>query len=161
MAQLITAADRLLKLFLGLLLLAMVLLNLVNAGGRYLLGQAVPGADEILMFSMVWLVFLGALLASAKQRHLGFNLPEHWLPEGAHRLLAVFRHLFIALVTGYVALQSWAVLEKLAKIGQKSMALQLPMTIPHSALLVCFGLTAPLSLYLALRVFQRGRREAP
>ena len=161
LSRLVSAADRLLRLFLGVLLVVMVGLNLLNAAGRYLFGQAIPGADEILMFSMVWLVFLGALLASATDRHLGFNLPKGWLSESADKGLRVLRHLFVALLTGYVALQSWAVLQKLAKVGQKSMALELPMTLPHSALLVSFVSTALLSLILAARALsQRSGRGA-
>lgn len=158
MPRLLAAADRLLRLFLGLLLVLMVGLNLVNAAGRYLFGQGIQGADEILMFSMVWLVFLGALLASATESHLGFNLPGGWLPKRLEAGLQVLRHLLIAFLTGYVALQSWGALQKLAKVGQQSMALELPMVVPHSALLVCFALTAALSLILCARTLVTRRR---
>lgn len=147
----VKAAASIFRKLLGALLIAMVLLNVANAAGRYLFGKAIEGSDELLVFAMVWLVFLGAVLVTARQGHLGFDVVERLLPGGARRLLHVARHLAIAVLSGYVALQSWAVLQKLARVGQSSMALGLPMVIPHAAVLVSFLLILLFSLRNALR----------
>ncbi|MCG8358254.1 MAG: TRAP transporter small permease subunit, partial [Kiloniellales bacterium] len=49
---------------LGLLLIAMVLLNVGNAIGRYVFRRSIDGADEILIFAMAWLVFIGAAVVT-------------------------------------------------------------------------------------------------
>ena len=136
---------------LGLLLLAMVLLNVANAAGRYLFGKAIAGSDEILVFAMVWLVFLGACLVTFEGRHLGFDLMPKALSAKWRRLHAAVTNLVIAGLTGFVALQSWAVVQKLAAVGQKSMATEIPMVVPHGAVLICFALMTLISLYLAVR----------
>ena len=140
---------------LGLLLLAMVLLNVANAAGRYLFGKAIPGSDEILVFSMVWLVFLGACLVSLDRRHLSFDLLPRVLRRPWRRPLHTVTHLGIALLTGFVTLQSWTVLEKLAQVGQTSMATEIPMVVPHAAVPLSFGLICLISLYLAFRPAER------
>lgn len=142
---------RLPRSLLGALLIAMVLLNVANAAGRYLFGKAIAGSDEILVFAMVWLVFLGAVLVTARRGHLGFDVLDRLLPEQLRRPLHVLRHLAVAALAGYVALQSWQVLEKLARIGQSSMALGIPMVVPHAAVVVSFLLILAFSLHAATR----------
>lgn len=136
---------------LGLLLIAMVVLNVANAAGRYLLGVAIPGSDELMVFAMVWVVFVGALLVTVDDGHLGFDLLSRTLPPGGARALHVLKNLTVALLSGYVAIQSWAVLQKLERVGQRSMATEIPMTIPHAAVFVGLGLTCVAALWLALR----------
>ena len=136
---------------LGLLLLAMVFLNVANAAGRYVFRKAIPGSDEILVFSMVWLVFLGACLVSVDRRHLGFDLLPRALGATWQRVLHCVTCVAIALLTGFVTLQSWAVLEKLALVGQRSMATEIPMVVPHAAVPLSFALICLISLYHAFR----------
>lgn len=129
----------------------MVLLNVANAAGRYLLGKAIPGSDELLVFAMVWLVFVGACLVSLEGSHLCLDLLSRTLRPGARRLLSAALAMLTAVLTGYVALQSWAVLGKLQAVGQKSMATEIPMVIPHAAVTLSFALMAVIALLLAFR----------
>lgn len=151
MSESIRVAGSIFRKLLGGLLIAMVLLNVANAAGRYLFGRAIEGSDEILVFAMVWLVFLGAVVATARQGHLGFDIIDRVLKGTPRRLLHIIRHLTIAVLSGYVALQSWAVLQKFMMIGQSSMALGIPMVIPHAAVVVSFVLILLFSLYAATR----------
>lgn len=125
---------------LGLLLISMVLLNVANALGRYLFGQAIEGSDELMVFGMAWLVFLGMPLVALEGRHLRFSFLEQHLSAGRSRLLKATLDLYVAILCGWAALQSAAFVERVAMIGQKSMAAGIPMLIPHTALL--FGLSA-------------------
>lgn len=135
------SAGRAVRLALGLLLIAMVLLNVANALSRYLLGQAIAGSDELLVFGMVWLVFLGAAFVTADRRHLCFDVVSLGLPRRARGLLRIASDLLVILLLGFVAWQSLDVVERLAALGQRSMAAALPTYIPHSAILVGFALS--------------------
>lgn len=141
LATVFAAAGRAVRLALGLLLIAMVLLNVANALSRYLLGQAITGSDELLVFGMVWLVFLGAAFVTADRRHLCFDVVSRALPRRARGLLQVAGDLIVILLLGFVALQSLDVVERLAALGQRSMAAAVPTYVPHSAILVGFGLS--------------------
>lgn len=142
---------RIVRTLLGLLLLSMVLLNVANAAGRYLLGKAIPGSDELLVFAMIWLVFLGAVVVTAQGGHLAFDVLSRALPPAPRRALYVLQCLGVAALTGFAATQSWAVLRKLARVDQSSMAIGMPMVVPHAAVLLGLSAVALLSLWLALR----------
>ena len=136
---------------LGLLLLAMVLLNVANAAGRYLFSYAIPGSDEVLVFAMVWLVFLGACLVYVERGHLNFGLLAARLPAVWQRRLQRVVALTTAVLCGYLAYQSWQVLTTLARVGQKSMAIEVPMVVPHAAVPLSLGVIALFALFRALR----------
>lgn len=144
------AARTAIAYLIGLLLIAMVALNVANAFGRYVLGSAIPGSDELLVFSMVWLVFLGAVLATASGGHLRFDLLAMLLPRRLERLLDAVRYAIVSVLAGFVCLQSWGALVKLGRIGQKSMAMEVPMTVPHAAVFVGFALIALVSAVMAV-----------
>ena len=137
--------------FVGLLLLGMVFLNVANAAGRYIFKKAIPGSDEVLVFAMVWLVFLGAVLVAIRNDHLGFDLLSRRLSGRPKRCLQAFRCLVISGITGFVAWQSWTVLKKLALVGQSSMATEIPMVVPHAAIFVSFALISLVSLVQVFR----------
>ena len=135
---------------LGLLLIAMVLLNVANAAGRYLFGRAIAGADELLVFSMVWLVFAGVVLVTAESRHLRLDLGQSLFRGRLGAARAALIHLLIAVLCFYVALQSWEIIGRLGQIGQRSMALGIPMVVPHAAIAIGLAVTALVALLLAL-----------
>lgn len=150
-AQRILGAGRLaLRWALGLLLIAMVLLNVANAAGRYLFGRAIAGADELLVFSMVWLVFAGVVLVTAEGRHLRLDLAASLFRGRLGHGRAVLIDLMIAVLCLYVALQSWEIIGRLAQIGQRSMALGIPMVVPHAAIAIGLAATALVALVAAL-----------
>jgi len=148
---------------LGLALIAMVLLNVVNAGGRYLVGRSLSGADEILLYAMIWLVFLGLVPVTARHRHLRLDLLDRVLPGRGRGLLHLLSDLLLAALCGFLALQSLAVVERLGGIGQTSMAAGLPMAWVHGGLLVGLALaalTAALQVLFGLLRFLRGHAAA-
>lgn len=156
MAQRITLLDRplaaarqVLRWALGLLLIAMVLLNVANAAGRYLFGRAIAGADEVLVFSMVWLVFAGVVLVTADGRHLRLDLAASLFRGRLGHGRAMVIDLMIAVLCGYVALQSWEIIGRLAQIGQRSMALGIPMVVPHAAIAIGLAATGLVALIAA------------
>ena len=160
LAVLATLAGRVARVALGLLLLAMVLLNVANAVSRYLLGQAIEGSDELLVFGMVWVVFLGAVFVTADRRHLSFDVLGKFLPPRLHSLIRVAGDLLMIVLLGFVALQSLDVVDRLAALNQRSMAAGIPTFIPHSAILIGFGLSALALLVQFLAcVAGRGRHQ--
>ena len=60
-----------------------------------------------------------------------------------------------------VAWQSFAVVERLAALGQVSMAGGIPMTIPHAAVLVGFGLGVLACLATAVRGLLALQADSP
>ena len=136
------------RTLLGLVLLGMVVLNVANAIGRYSFGAVFIGADELLVFALVWVVMLGTLLVTAEQSHIALDfLVDRAGPRGLI-LLKILHHAVIVAGSSYAAAQSVSFVRRVAALGQTSMAMGIPMAIPHSALIVGFGGTALIALAL-------------
>mgnify|MGYP000032373327 CR=1 FL=1 len=155
LARIETVVIRAVRLCLGIGLIAMVVINVLNAIGRYSGMISLVGADELLVYGMIWIVMLGAILAARNRDHLSINL----LPDGLSGTAATVLQLLIDLVTlivaGFVAWHSAAFIERIAMIGQTSMGLGVPMTVPHAAIFVGFAGIAAVTLLLLVSDLSR------
>jgi TRAP-type C4-dicarboxylate transport system permease small subunit len=135
----------------GLVLVAMVGLNVVNAAGRYTIGFVFVGADELLVYSMVWMVMVGAVVAVAERSQLALDVLTLRLEGRARAGLLVFQELVMAAACGYAAWQSLMFTLKIGRLGQTSMGLGVPMAIPHAALFAGFAGMAVVAVVLTVR----------
>ena len=148
-AQHLDAALVEIGLGLGVVLLALVLLNVANALARAT-GIVVIGVDEVLVFGMIWMVMLGMLLVTAECGHINFELVTSRVSPRARTNLMIVTHIILTASCGYAAYQSFLFVTQITRLGQTSMALGMPMLIPHSALIVGFGGTAIIALVLVI-----------
>ena len=127
---------------LGLTLLFVVGINVVNAISRYLLGIAPVGADELMVYAVIWVVMIAAIISLILRSHINVNLLPLYTTGRVRHLLHVIHDAAAILACGYATYASWLFIGRISKLGVTSMGLGLPMTIPHAALLVGFaGLT--------------------
>jgi len=124
---------------LGVALLLVVAVNVSNASGRYLFGYSLTGTDELMVYTMVWVVMAGAVLSLAGRTHIAVDLLPTYT-RGRLRHLVLLVHDIAALVAcGYATWASWQFVTRLAGLGTTSMGLGIPMAIPHAALLGGFA----------------------
>ena len=64
---------RAVRVVLGLLLLGMVALNVASAMCRYIFGIVFVGADELLVFAMIWMVMVGMIVVTASRGHIALD----------------------------------------------------------------------------------------
>jgi TRAP-type transport system small permease protein len=162
-ARVAVAAARTL---LGVALIGMVAINVVNAVCRYVFGVVFPGADEILVFMMIWLVMIGLILVTAERRNIALDFLASRVGPRTRLVLAVLQHTAMTVACAFATVQCWIFVGRLAAIGQTSMALGIPMAIPHFALVTGMaGTTVVAALLLASDVAAlafappRGRAE--
>jgi TRAP-type C4-dicarboxylate transport system permease small subunit len=146
---------RAVRVVLGLGLIALVIINVANALGRYTGAFSLVGADELLVYGMIWIVMLGAILAARERSHLSINLLSQRLTSRGAALLQVVVDGITLLTSGFIAYHSLSFIERIASIGQTSMALGVPMTVPHSAVFVGFAGIAGVTLLLLAADFSR------
>lgn len=77
--------QHLIELLMALMLSAMVIAVFMNVVLRYTAGTGFASSEELARLLFVWLVCLGAILASAENRHLGFDLVQSRLPWRARQ----------------------------------------------------------------------------
>jgi TRAP-type C4-dicarboxylate transport system permease small subunit len=139
---------------LGLGLILMVVLNVANAVGRYGGLPTLTGADELLVFGMIWIVMVGAILATRDRTHLSIDLVPQRLSQGPRALLLAATGAVTAVVCAFIAFHSLTFVERIAAIGQTSMGLGIPMVIPHLAVFAGFAGIAVVAAILALFDFR-------
>ena len=86
---------RVIELTLALAFILAVLLNFANVVGRYLLGISLLGSDEVQVFIMVAMTFLGAAVVTRRNLHLRMDVLVRFLPAPAQRLLRIAEQLLL------------------------------------------------------------------
>lgn len=151
-------AMRVLRVALGVALVAGVLLNLGNVFGRYVLGQSILGADELQVFLMIWIAFAGAAVVTWRGEHLRMDILLDMLPPAGRRAMLVLEWALVAVLAGFAVAQSWRYVAQMLAIDRRSDALGIPIAIPHAAVLAGFAVIA---LIAALRFVQALRGAPP
>ncbi|MBN2625115.1 MAG: TRAP transporter small permease [Spirochaetales bacterium] len=78
---------RIVQAVIGVLLALMVAVVFSNVVARYLLNSALAWSEEISRFMLIWLAFLGAVIAYIKGEHLGLDVMVKILPPKGAALL--------------------------------------------------------------------------
>lgn len=127
---------------LGVIFIGVVVLNFASAASRYLAGRPIIGADEVQVYAMVWLVFLGAVMAALRRTHLRMDVLSASLnPRAAWWRMALELVLALA-VCGTMVWVSLQFTLQIHGMGQRSDAAEIPMWMPHLSVAVGFaGLT--------------------
>lgn len=143
---------------LAALLLAGIALNFANVVGRYVFEEVILWAEEAMIYANVWFVFLGAALVAWDGQHLKMDLFTSNLPKAPRRMVNLLSTIIVLACCIFVLINSFPVVELMAKNKQVSVAGGIPMTVPHVAVLVGFGLVF-LAIVVRFRKYVSGRFE--
>jgi TRAP-type transport system small permease protein len=136
MNRLMNAIER----ALALAFIAAVCLNFANVVGRYGFGRSIAAADEIQIYIMVFMAFVGAAVVSWRRQHLRMDVLVRFLPTGFQSALRWVEILLVLAAAGFVVVQSWRYSAQMFAIGRTSDLGGIPMWIPHGAVALGFAL---------------------
>jgi TRAP-type C4-dicarboxylate transport system permease small subunit len=122
--------------------IAAVALNFINVVGRYGFGSTILSADELQIFIMVFMTFLGAAVVAWRNQHLRMDVLVNALPPPIRRLIKIAELVAIVILAAFVLWNSTYYAKQMFNIGRVSDMAQVPMWIPHGAVAVGFGLMA-------------------
>jgi TRAP-type C4-dicarboxylate transport system permease small subunit len=145
---------RVIELALALAFIFAVLLNFANVVGRYLLGISLIGADEVQIFIMVGMTFLGAAVVTRRNLHLRMDVLVRFFPHPIQLALRIIEQLLLIALAGFVLSQSYFYARQMLRIGRTSDMAGVPMWIPHG--LVALGFLLIL-IYAVCRLLHAGR----
>jgi len=111
---------RVIEVMLALAFIFAVLLNFANVVGRYLLGLSLLGADEVQIFIMVAMTFLGAAVVTRRNLHLRMDVLVRFLPAPVRVALRVAEQVLLAVLAGFVLTQSYFYARQMWRIGRTS-----------------------------------------
>ena len=148
-----------LEKLLGLALIAAVAFNFVNVVGRYIFGRTFIAADEVQIFIMVYIAFLGAAVATWRRLHLRMDVLVQLLPRRAQAALAAAELVLVLVLAAFVLYVSSGYVAQMAGLDARSQNAGIPMWLPHSAIVLGFGLIAVLAVLQIVQLFRKG--DAP
>lgn len=144
---------------LGAALIVAVLYNFVNVVGRYVFGQTFVSADEVQIYIMVYIAFLGAAVATWRRMHLRMDVLVQRMPRGVQAALGVIELALVVVLASFVLYVAAGYAHQMAGLDARSQNAGIPMWIPHSAIVIGFGLIAVLSVLQIIQLFRKG--DAP
>jgi TRAP-type C4-dicarboxylate transport system permease small subunit len=124
---------------LSIAFIAIVLLNFANIVGRYGFGSALIWADEVQVFTMVALTFLGAAIVTWRRRHLRMDVISNAFPRPMRKLLTLVESLLMLGMCTFAAWQASIYTWRMFLLGRASDTAGVPMWIVHGT--IAFGLT--------------------
>ena len=139
MARLIDLYCRALKAIIALCLAVMVVLVFGNVVLRYVFNSGIATSEELSRWLMVWLTFLGAIVALREHAHLGVDTLVRALPPMGKRICFVLSYVLMLYADWLLLSGSWK--QTLITAGDRAPASNLSVGLFYGAGIV-FGVSA-------------------
>jgi TRAP-type C4-dicarboxylate transport system permease small subunit len=146
---------RVIELVLALAFILAVLLNFTNVVGRYLFGISLLGSDELQVFIIVGVTFLGAAVVTRRNQHLRMDVLVQFMPGPLRLALRATEQLLLIVLAGFVISQSFFYARQMLRIGRTSDMAGVPMWIPHGAVALGFALILIVVLWRLIGIVRR------
>nr|WP_323782985.1 TRAP transporter small permease [Amylibacter sp.] len=141
-----------LQALLGVMLIAMVCLSVYNVISRYVFNSALLWADEIAVFAMIALAWLGAVVCGWRSAEIRMEILTSLLPSGAQRWVTILQQLVIAVLCAWVAWQALPYITRAYAIGMRSDASGFPVWLIHAVIPFSLVLVALIAALRCIRV---------
>ena len=145
-----------LEKLLGVALIVAVAYNFVNVIGRYVFGETFLSADEVQIYIMVYIAFLGAAVATWRRVHLRMDVLVYRLPRRVKLALGALELALVLVLATFVLYVSSGYVKQMAGLDARSQNAGIPMWIPHSAIVLGFGLIAILAVLQIVQLCRKG-----
>ncbi len=115
-----------------------VLILLWGVFSRYVLNLAVAWVEELAVYFMIWLVFLGISIAASERAHIGMLFVRDSLPAPIRKYVILLTNL---IMIGFLVVVAYeGTILAITVIPQKSAALRLSFFWPYMSIPVGAGL---------------------
>ncbi len=99
--------DKTLSYVVAVLLVAMSGIVFGNVISRYFLDTTLGWYEEVSRFLLIWIVFLGAVIALIKGDHLGIDLLSSIFPERICRMIVILADFLVLLALAVMCKGAW------------------------------------------------------
>lgn len=155
----IDGATRAIEIALGVALIVAVAINFTNVMGRYIFGYAFLSADEVQIYIMIWIAFLGAAVVTWRDQHLCMDVILKMLPPFLQRLVRVFGSIVLIVVSSFAAVVSFRYVARIFALGQTGDMSGIPLWLPQGATFLGFVLMVLVTAFVWIEAV-RGRSDA-
>jgi C4-dicarboxylate transporter DctQ subunit len=105
---------------------------------RYVFAASLSWYDELVGYLLVWLTFLGAVLAQSHGQHIGIGDLVERAPERARRTLALASHL--VLIAVHLVLLVYGAQLAIRFLGERAITFPVPMGVVYGVIPVSAAL---------------------
>lgn len=102
---------------------------------RYFFNSSVTWTEEASRYLFIWLIFLGAVVASRENAHLGVDTLVRKLSVKARRLVFIFSNILLVITMALCTHGTWKL--TLLTHSQASASLRLPLSFVYVSGLIC------------------------
>ncbi len=159
-----TVFDKLtrgIELALALAFIGAVLVNFINVVGRYGFGWTLNWGDEVQIYIMIWMAFLGAVVVSWRHMHLRMDILFKYFPRPVQYLVQLLELAALTVLCGLMLYESGRYAEQMFLLDRMSDVAQIPMWIPNSGVALGFGLIAVIALLRLVRQLRSREVDQP
>jgi TRAP-type C4-dicarboxylate transport system permease small subunit len=135
----VDALMRAVRGVIAVVLVCSVALNFANVAGRKFFSAPISGAEEVMNFLMVVVVFLGAGVVAYDGTHINMEIVLDRFPPRVATALRVLAQAAAIAVAAIVVKLGVPIIDHLRAFDERSQAANVPLWIPQSA--VPIGLT--------------------
>src|SRR4051794_27887984 len=96
-------AASVIERILAVALIAGICLNFINVCGRYLANVSIGGSDEIEVYILIWIAFLGGAVVSWRGQHLRMDVVLETASPAVRRFVTLAEVLVTGVVAAFVA----------------------------------------------------------
>lgn len=143
-----------------ILLSAAAVLNFSQVPARYLFGLSFSSAEEISVFLMLWMVFVGMARADRLGQNISIDIVHNFLSEKPRQMLW---RISDVLLTGIAFVIAWHAADAVAfshMLGERSVSkLAAPIWLPMTIIPVTFAVVGVRAMLRAIR--GRGQQTLP
>jgi TRAP-type C4-dicarboxylate transport system permease small subunit len=127
--------NRVLHATIAVCLSCMAVFVFGNVVLRYVFNSGITWAEEASRYLFIWLIFLGAIVASRENAHLGVDMLVRRLSVKNRRRVFIVNNLLLAITMGLCADGAWKLTE--LTINQVSASMRLPLAFVYVSGFIC------------------------
>lgn len=137
----IDAASRLLRVVSAVMLAAIVVINIANVVGRYVLSSPFSWGEEVMLFLMIIAIFLSAPAVTWDGTNIRMDILARALPVRVRRAIEALADLVSLAVAALLVYASVPIIGQLIEFDQRSQAAEIPMALPQGVIPLGFALS--------------------
>ena len=148
MARLLDLYCHILKGAIALCLAAMVVLVFTNVVLRYIFNSGIATSEELSRWLLVWLTFLGAIVAMREHAHLGVDSLIRALPPRGRLICFILSYVLMLYADSLLLIGSWK--QAVLTYGDSAPASGISVGLFFYASGIVFGVSAAVILFYDL-----------
>ena len=140
--SIVIVINRSLSLAAGGMVGILMFLVFADVVGRYIFSKPIFGAYELIEVLMGWIIFAGLPLVSRAQQHISVDFVSALLPERLKPVQGITVNLLCAGTAMLMSWRIWLYGERLARVNETTMELQIPRGMIAQIMAVMLALAA-------------------